>query len=109
MDITHDVFINGSVHDVFEALIDSRLHTEMTGEQAMADYGHYSGLAFLGNIEGWPLGAIDLFICCEWIWKRHNNKGSSQCQKMSFSRLLQCKDSLGGSWRFEILCSLRYG
>jgi hypothetical protein len=70
---------------------------------------HYSGLAFLGNIEGWPLGAIDLFICCEWIWKRHNNKGSSQCQKMTFTRLLQCKDSLGGSWRFEILYNLRYG
>lgn len=35
--ITHEVFISAPVHDVFEALVDSRRHTEMTGEQAQID------------------------------------------------------------------------
>ena len=35
--ITHEVFVNAPVHDVFEALVDSRRHAEMTGEAAHID------------------------------------------------------------------------
>ncbi|HEV3058105.1 MAG TPA: ester cyclase [Vicinamibacterales bacterium] len=35
--INHEVFINAAAHDVFEALMDARRHTEMTGEAAQID------------------------------------------------------------------------
>jgi predicted ester cyclase/uncharacterized protein YndB with AHSA1/START domain len=82
--ITHEVFVNAPVHDVFEALVDSRRHTEMTGKPAQIERkagGQFSASG--GSITGKTIDLVaDRKIVQDW---RAANWGAGHHSQVTIS------------------------